>query len=150
RSLPALRGRGRSREVLREDQGDPRWAKAEACPRVSAQAGKVRALHGRRPGLLPGQGRRDVGSVGNPGGGVVPKGVGGCHPQVTLVDQHLTRIARAAGNLGGPSYVCRGNSFNLAPSKERAAMRIARLTVVGLVAVLWGIVSVGPTGAWEP
>ena len=46
------------------DRGGPA---AQAGARVPAQAGPLRPLHRGRPRLLPGQGRRDVGQVGDPG-----------------------------------------------------------------------------------
>ena len=65
-----------SREVLRQDQGDRGGAPAQAGSRIPPQAGPLRALHGGGPRVLPGQGGRDVGEVGDPGRRAVPAGGG--------------------------------------------------------------------------
>ena len=72
--FPLVRGRGRRREVLRQDQVHRRGAEAQAGPGVPAQAGPLRPLHRGRPRVLPGEGRRDVGQLGDPGRRVLPEG----------------------------------------------------------------------------
>src|SRR5207245_4384802 len=70
--LPALRGRRRAGEVLRQDQGDHRGARPQAGARVPSEAGAIRPFRRGGSRLLPGEGRRDVGEVGDSGGGTVP------------------------------------------------------------------------------
>ena len=60
--------------LLRQDQGDRRGPAAQAGPGVPPQAGPLRPLHRGGPGLLPGQGRRDVEQVGSARRRAVPAG----------------------------------------------------------------------------
>ena len=55
-----VRHYGKTKAIV---EGRPRKARA----RIPAQAGALRPLHGRGPRVLPGQGGRDVGQVGDPG-----------------------------------------------------------------------------------
>src|SRR3989454_935759 len=98
RDLPSLRGGGRPGQVLRQDQGHRRGAPAQAGARVSPQAGAVRALHRGGSRVLPGEGGRNVGEVGDSGGGAVPasgRDEGGAVGEVTPGSPWLLLAARS-------------------------------------------------------
>ena len=110
RHLPALRSRGRRGSPLRQVQGHRRGPAAQAGARVPPQAGPLRALHRRGPRVLPGEGRRDVGQVGDPRRDSVLEGEAGGRARAVARAPGPARSRSASTDVGDPGGVPPGST----------------------------------------